>query len=46
MPIKKVKGGFKWGNHGKVYRRRKGAIRQMQAIFASGYKPRRKKGLF
>lgn len=38
MPIKKVKGGYKWGNHGKVYKTRASALRQMRAIFASGYK--------
>jgi hypothetical protein len=38
MPIKKVKGGYKWGRHGKVYKSRKGAARQARAIYASGYK--------
>ena len=38
MPIHKVKGGWKWGSHGKVYRSRKGAERQAAAAYASGYK--------
>lgn len=38
MPIRKVKGGYKWGKRGKVYRRRKDAERQAAAAYASGYK--------
>lgn len=38
MPVKKVKGGYKWGGHGKVYKTRAGAERQMRAAFANGYK--------
>lgn len=38
MPIKKVKGGWKWGNHGKTYPTKKQAIQQMKAAFAAGYK--------
>jgi tRNA splicing endonuclease len=38
MPIKKVKGGFKYGNRGKVYKTRAGAEKQAAAIHASGYK--------
>jgi hypothetical protein len=38
MPIRKVKGGYKWGHHGKVYRRRKGAVKQAKAAYAHGYK--------
>lgn len=37
MPIRKVKGGYKWGSHGKVYPSRKGAERQAAAAYASGY---------
>lgn len=44
MPIRKVPGGYKWGNHGKVYKSRKGAEKQMRAAFASGYKGKIKKG--
>lgn len=45
MPIHKVKGGWQWGNHGKVYATRAGAVKQAQAAHASGYqeKPRRRK---
>ena len=38
MPIRKVKGGYKWGKKGKVYKRRKDAERQAAAAYASGYK--------
>lgn len=38
MPIHKVKGGWKWGNSGKVYKNRKDAVKQMKAIYANGYK--------
>ena len=38
MPIRKVKGGYKWGGHGKTYKSRKGAVKQAQAAHANGYK--------
>jgi len=38
MPIRKVKEGYKWGKSGKVYPTRKGAEKQAQAAYASGYK--------
>jgi len=38
MPIRRVKGGYKWGKKGKVYRNRKDAERQAAAAYASGYK--------
>jgi hypothetical protein len=38
MPVKKVKGGYKWGTTGKVYKTKKAATRQARAIYASGYK--------
>jgi len=41
MPIKKVKGGYKWGKSGKLYtgkNAKKKAQRQARAIYASGYK--------
>jgi len=41
MPIKKVKGGYKWGNTGKVYKSRQGAERQARAAYASGYKKKK-----
>ena len=43
MPVKKVKGGYKWGNSGKVYKTKKKAERQCKAIYASGYKPKGRK---
>lgn len=42
MPIRRVRGGYKWGKHGKKYKTKAAAIRQMRAIFASGYKEKRK----
>jgi len=38
MPIRKVKGGYKWGKSGKVYKSPKGAEKQARAAYASGYK--------
>ena len=38
MPIKKVKGGYKWGTTGKVYKRKSDAVKQMRAIYASGWR--------
>ena len=42
MPVRKVKGGYRWGTSGKVYRTRAQAARQGRAVYASGY--RTKKG--
>ena len=39
MPIKKTKGGYKWGSKGKTYPSKKGA--QKQARYANGYKKRK-----
>jgi len=41
MPIKKVAGGYKWGNSGKVYPTRKQAEKQAAAAYASGYKKKK-----
>jgi len=38
MPIRKVKGGYKWGTSGKVYPTKAGAAKQARAAYASGYK--------
>ena len=38
MPIRKVKGGYKWGSQGKVYPSREGAEKQATAAYAHGYK--------
>jgi hypothetical protein len=42
MPIRKVKGGYRWGSKGKVYKTRAGAERQARAAYASGYGEKRK----
>jgi hypothetical protein len=38
MPIHRVAGGWKWGNHGHVYKSRKGAEAQARAAYANGYR--------
>lgn len=38
MPIRKVEGGYKWGDHGHVYPNRAGAERQAAAAHAHGFK--------
>lgn len=43
MPIKKVKGGYKFGDSGKVYKSREDAEKQANAIYVSGYKEKKKK---
>lgn len=35
MPVRKVKGGYKWGKTGKVYKRKKDAQKQGRAIAIS-----------
>lgn len=45
MPVHKVKGGYRWGSHGKLYRgngAKAKAARQGRAAYASGYKGRKK----
>lgn len=37
MPIRKVKGGYKWGSKGHTYKSRKGAERQAAAAHANGF---------
>lgn len=44
MPVRKVKGGYKWGKSGRVYPTKEQAERQATAIYASGYKEKNKKG--
>lgn len=41
MPVKKVKGGYRWGKSGKIYKTRKAALKQARAIYASGYGKKR-----
>ena len=45
MPIHKVKGGYKWGSHGKVYPTRAQAAKQAAAAHANGYKETPKQGM-
>lgn len=45
MPVRKVKGGYRWGKSGKIYRgkgAKSKAKRQARAIYASGYKKKGK----
>lgn len=42
MPIRKVKGGYKWGSKGKVYKTKAGAAKQAKAAYASGYKEKKR----
>ena len=37
MPVRKVQGGYQWGQTGKVYPTREQAERQGRAIERSGY---------
>jgi hypothetical protein len=41
MPVRKVKGGFRWGTKGKVYRSKAKAAKQGRAIKASQAKRKR-----
>jgi hypothetical protein len=41
MPVKKTKGGYKYGNKGKVYSNRKKAVKQGQAIKISQKKKKK-----
>jgi hypothetical protein len=43
VPVKKVKGGYRWGTSGKVYKTKAAAEKQGRAIYASGYKSGKKK---
>ncbi len=44
MPTHKVKGGYRWGKHGKIYRgagAKAKASAQGKAAYAHGYRPKR-----
>ena len=41
VPVRKVKGGYRWGKSGKTYKTKKAAERQGRAIYASGYGKKR-----
>ena len=43
MPVRKTKGGYKYGSKGKTYSSRAAAAKQGKAIKAAGYKPKKKK---
>ena len=43
MPVRRVKGGYRWGKSGKIYKTRKAAERQGRAIYASGYRNGKKR---
>lgn len=38
MPVHRVKGGWRWGRHGHVYKTRRGAEVQARAAYANGYR--------
>jgi hypothetical protein len=38
MPVRKVKGGWRWGRHGKIYKTKAAAQRQARAAYAHGYR--------
>jgi hypothetical protein len=48
MPVREVRNssgkimGYRWGTTGKVYRKREDAEKQARAIYASGYKEKKK----
>ncbi len=48
MPVREVRNssgkimGYRWGSTGKVYRKREDAEKQARAIYASGYKEKKK----
>lgn len=44
MPTRKVKGGYKWGEHGKVYPKKEQADRQGVAIKISQQEQAKKTG--
>lgn len=42
MPVRKVPGGYQWGQSGKVYPTKAQAEAQGRAIYASGYREKSK----
>ena len=42
VPVRKVKGGYKWGKSGKTYKSKAQAENQGRAIYASGYGKKKK----
>ena len=43
MPVKRVRGGYRWGQSGKVYKTKAAAERQGRAAYAGGYRSKRRK---
>jgi hypothetical protein len=43
MPVTRVKGGYRWGSSGKVYKQRWRAERQGRAAHAAGYRSKQRK---
>jgi len=43
MPVHKTDGGWKWGTSGKTYKTKAEAERQAAAIFASGWREKKRK---
>jgi len=43
MPVHKVRGGFKYGNTGKVYKRKEDALKQERAINISRHQRKKNK---
>ena len=43
MPVTKVKGGYRWGKSGKIYKTRAEAERQGRAVYAAGYNKKQRK---
>lgn len=41
MPVRKVKGGYRFGKSGKVYKNKKDAEKQARAIYASGWREKK-----
>ena len=44
MPVHKVKGGYRFGKSGKVYKTKAKAQKQARAIYASGWREKKKYG--
>ncbi len=42
VPVRKVKGGYRFGRTGKIHKTKKAADRQARAIYASGYGKKKK----
>jgi len=41
MPVRRVRGGYRWGTSGRIYKTRRQAEKQGRAIRASGYRKKR-----